>query len=150
MASDVLKASALSDEQIEQLIQEAEDRARARASAPTQPEAEDELTLQDETLDFSKRKPIPKLKHGLERQSYIQEKNGVAHIKPELLATKEQQTLADHLRKLEGKKQSKKNVCALYFHRNMCILYEEIISHFPLDADQQLFLICPASMRAKS
>jgi hypothetical protein len=111
MASDVTETGILSDEQIEQLIQEAEERARTKAAgAVARPDSEDLLTLQDGTPDFAKRKPIPKLKHGLERQSYIQENQGVAQVKRELLATKEQQTLADQPRKVEVKARAKKEV----------------------------------------
>ncbi len=93
----------LSDEQIEQLIQGAESRAQAKAGVVTAPATEDELTLQEVTPELGKWKALPKLKHGLERQSYIQDQHGVAQVKPELLATKEQQTLADRLRTLQVK-----------------------------------------------
>ena len=108
MASDRMVADSLSDEQIEQLIQEAETRARGKAGIVTVPEPETELTLQEETPGLAQRNAIPKLQHGLERHSYIREQHGVARVRPELLATKEQQSLADQLRTVKVKKSKEK------------------------------------------
>lgn len=113
MASVLTETEVLSDQRIEELIQEAEARARAKAGVVTAPEPEDELTLQEETPDFARRKAIPKLKHGLEKESYIQEQHGVAQVKSQVLVTKQQQGLADRLRTLPIKK-TKQKVITLF------------------------------------
>lgn len=109
MASDVLEEETLSDEQIEALIQEAEGRARAKHSAVLLTESEDVLTLDEPTTEPSKRKPIPRLEPGIEVKNYIQERDGVARVRPELVADETQQRLADQLR-LVSTKSSKKEV----------------------------------------
>ena len=146
MTSGLMETQALSNEQIEQLIQEAETRARAKASIVIAPEPEDELTLSEETPELAERKAIPKLKHGLERQSYIREQHGVAQVRPELLATKEQQTLADRLRTVQVKKSKEK----VRYKRVLCIrdIHMRKIHAKSLDADPQLIMSCPASVRA--
>ena len=117
MASDLMETDVLSDQQIEWLIQEAEARARAKAGTISAPVEENVLTLSEDTPEIARRKPIPKLKHGLERQSYIQEQHGVAKVKPELLATKEQQTLAEKLKTVETRRKSMKKVSTWFFFR---------------------------------
>jgi hypothetical protein len=121
MASDGLGAPTLSDEQIEQLIQEAEARAnqRAKSLAITETLLDDEITLQDNIPDTRKRKPIPRLHHGLEKQSYIEERNGVAQVKHELLATKEQRSLAEKLKKPETLHKSNKKVKKTQVHNTV-------------------------------
>jgi hypothetical protein len=135
MASDILEARTLSDEQIEQLIQEAETRAIEKAKSLVVAEnlVEDELSLRHSIPDTRKRKPIPRLQHGLESRSYIEEQNGVARVKHELLATKEQRSLAETLKKAETPHKSSKKVRHTQFW----------------DTVQQLIMRCPASMRAK-
>lgn len=130
MASDLMDPGVLSDEQIEQLIQEAEVRARAKQIGIAAPSAEDELTLQRELPGLSRRKPIPKLKHGIERSSYIQDDQGVARVRPEFLTTKEQQTLADQLRKVENKTRSKKEVRDIEFKMDFPHFHDEIYAKF--------------------
>lgn len=141
MTSGLMETEALSDEQIEQLIQEAETRARAKAGVLTAPEPEDKLTLPEETPGLAQRKAIPKLKHGLERQSYIREQHGVAQVKPDLLATREQQTLADRLRTVQVQK-SKEKVCYQYSSWFHGLSHEENHAN-SLDADPQLIMSCP-------
>ena len=134
MATAIVETKVLSDDQIEQLIQEAEARAHARAGAIAAPAPDHELTLQIDTSEFAQRKAIPRLEHGLERQSYIQEQQGVAQVKPELLATKEQHTLAEQLRTVEAqkkKKKSKKQVSNSYFSDSL-LLHEENHPNFLL------------------
>ena len=133
MATAIVETKVLSDDQIEQLIQEAEARAHARAGAIAAPAPDHELTLQIDTPEFAKRKAIPRLEHGIERQFYIQEQQGVAQVKPELLAMKEQHTLAEQLRTVEAqkKKKSKKQVSNSYFSDSL-LLHEENHPNFLL------------------
>jgi hypothetical protein len=148
MSLDVMETETLSDEQIELLLQEAEGRLRAKAGAVVAPiQAENELTLRldEDQPEFAKRKPIPRLQHGLNDTSYIKNQDGVAEVVPELLASKEQQKLADRLRSVEVKNKSKKEVCATSFFRTPYM--RKFIPTF-LDADQLLVLSRPASVRA--
>ena len=113
MAPDVTEPDLLSDDQIELLIQEAEARLRAKNEVVTVDEPEEILTLRDEQTEATirKRKPIPRLEHGINTRSYLQDRHGVAQVNPELLANKQQQALADQLRLIEKKKdKSKKEV----------------------------------------
>lgn len=148
MSLDVMESETLSDEQIESLLQEAEDRLRAASSAvvaQTGPEDELSLRLDHDEPNFAKPKPIPRLQPGLKQASYIKDRHGVAQVVPELLATKEQQKLADNLRSVEAKKKSKKEVCSFYTTCTDCMRKPIPIL---LDADQLLILSRPASVRA--
>ena len=111
MASDVLQAEILSYDQIELLIQEAETRLRAKNEVVPVDEPEAILTLRDDKPEATKLKRIPRLEHGIDTKRYIQDKYGVAIVDPELLANKQQQALADQLRRIEKKDKSKKEVC---------------------------------------
>ena len=123
MSPDVIEAEALSDSQIEQLLQEAETRLKSNSGAVATADPDDELTfeLHEDKPELAKRKPIPKLQHGLEKSSYIRDQHGVAKVRPELLATKEQQTLADQLRSVPVQEGSKKEVCLLPRYQNPCM-----------------------------
>jgi hypothetical protein len=107
-----MEAEALSDEQIEQLLQEAEIRLRAREGQVVPVESEDLIALQETEASRTKRKAIPRLQHGLQTSSYISEKNGVAQVNPTLLATPAQRKIADNLRNVQVKQKNKKEVCA--------------------------------------
>ncbi|RMZ83745.1 hypothetical protein DV738_g933, partial [Chaetothyriales sp. CBS 135597] len=108
----------LSDEQIEQLLQEAEGRLRAKAgqlaAADTAKSANEEtldvITLQETDTSHVKRKAIPHLQHGISQSAaYISEKKGVAQVNPALLAgPTDTVKLADNLRPVERKQKQKK------------------------------------------
>ena len=143
-----METETLSDEQIELLLQEAEGRLRAKAVAVAAPdELDNELTLRldEDQPEFAKRKPVPRLQHGLHGSTYIKNRDGVAEVVPELLAPKEQQKLADQLRSVETKSKSKKEVCFILATPSSCM--RKFIPIF-LDADQLLVLSSPASVRA--
>ena len=126
MSLDVMETETLSDEQIDLLLQEAETRLKAKAGVltTTQPQDEQTLRLDEDKPEFAKRKPIPRLQHGLDEKPYIQDRKGVAEVEPEVLATRQQQKLADTLRSVQVKHKSKKEVrCP---HRQLCLLHEEI------------------------
>ena len=112
MSVDVVQSRTLTDDQIEALLQEAENRLKNANTTAVVPVEENELTLalEDEKPAFEKRKPIPRLSHTLDTKRSIQEHNGVAHVAPELLVSKEQQKLADNLRTIKFKDRSKKDV----------------------------------------
>ena len=110
MASDVVEAELLSDDQIELLIQEAETRLRAKNEVVPVDDAEEVLTLRDDKPKATNRKRIPRLEHGIDTKRYIRDNHGVAIVNPELLANKQQQALADQLRLIEKKDKSKKEV----------------------------------------
>lgn len=117
MSLDVMETVALSDDQIERLLQEAETRLRANNGTVATIEPENELTLRldEDKPEFVKRKPIPRLQHGLNEKSYLKEQDGVAMVVPELLATKDQQTLADNLRSIDYKDKQKSDVSAALY-----------------------------------
>lgn len=125
MSLGVMETEALSDEQIDLLLQEAETRLKAKAGAvATQPDNELTLRLDDDKPEFAKRKPIPRLQHGLDEKPYIQEHKGVAEVDPVVLATEQQQKLADKLRTSQAKHKSKKEVRRT--DRHSYVLHEEI------------------------
>merc|ERR1711939_843634 len=110
MSLDVMESSTLSEDQIDQLLQEAEARLRSKTGTSVATHSQDELTLSlnEDKPEFAKRQPIPSLQHGLDKTSYIQDHGGVAQIRPELLASTDQQKLADQLRPVDIKGKSKK------------------------------------------
>ena len=106
----------LSDEQIEELIQEAEQRLRRKRQPSVPVESEDILTFEENTSEKPTRVRIPRIEHGLDLKGYLQDQKGVIRVKPELLANKQQQNLADRLRCLEAEqKPTKKEVCSSKF-----------------------------------
>lgn len=125
MSLGVMETETLSDEQIDLLLQEAETRLRSKAGVvATQPDDELTLRLDDDKPEFAKRKPIPRLQHGLNEKPYIQEHRGVAEVDPAVLATEQQQKLADKLRSSQAKHKSKKEVRCPGCHSY--VLHEEI------------------------
>lgn len=130
MAEDVMTADRLSDEQIEQLIQEAETRALVKHRPATAPIPDDELRLLDNVPELSKHKNLPKLKHGLERSSYIQHEQGVAQVKRDLLTSSEQKA-ATGLRNLQTSIQTKKKVCELPHRQRHEFSRTKIKPNFP-------------------
>lgn len=96
------KPEILSDEQIEQLLQEAEDRLQQKAGL--------EIVKLSE-VQTQQRPKIPSLQHGLDRATYITEHNGVAKADPNLLINKEQEKMAHELRPVKKGTDSKKAVC---------------------------------------
>ena len=132
----------LSDEQIDQFLQQAETRLRAKASQIIPSQSEDVIALHQTEPSTSKRKAVPRLEHGLKTSSYISEKNGVAHVDPALLATPTQQKLADGLRSVEIVQKNKKEVC-LRIIQTFCLSMRKIFDIF-LDAVQYFILKCPA------
>ena len=117
----VKETELLTDDQIEQLLQEAEARLRAKAGQLPPTESEDVIALQESEPAQSKRRAIPRLQHGLNSSSYISEKNGVAQVNPTLLTTPSQQKLADGLRSVETKQRNKKEVGHSYSHTFICM-----------------------------
>lgn len=88
----------LSDDQVQQLLQEAEDRLRARnAIAKT---------------DSALRRSLPKLSHGM-RPSYVKEKDGIAQVDSARLVDNEQRKLANTARIAAPLLPSKKTVSIL-------------------------------------
>lgn len=92
-------SEALSNEQIEALLQEAETRLRLKAGLEVV-----------NTTDSGKHTMVPKLQHGLEQTPYIKEHDGVAKANSSLLVSKDQQKLADELRHVSKDLRSKKIV----------------------------------------
>jgi hypothetical protein len=140
MSVSVIQTGVLTDDQIEALLQEAENRLKA-ASSTTQavvPVEDDEhLSLSEKKPEFAKRKPIPRLQHDLKHPNAIQERDGVARIAPELLSTKQQ---ALKLKSVEVKDKTQKDVS-----RDQplpCSYMRKSIPIF-LDADQYLVLRLP-------
>jgi hypothetical protein len=111
MSLAVMETEVLSDEQIDSLLQAAEERLRAKAGAlaTNKPADESSLTLDEEQTDPIKRRPIPRLQTGIGLKSYICDDRGVAQIAPQRLAHHQQQNSAIDLRSVDYK-QSKKDV----------------------------------------
>jgi hypothetical protein len=108
----------LSDEEIDRLLQEAEVRLREKAGQVTAPADDNEISIVtgEEKIPKASKLPsadafsLPKLRHGLERASYIKEHNGVAQADPQALIGPTQKQLADGLRTVEQSTKSKKVV----------------------------------------
>ncbi|RMZ91965.1 hypothetical protein DV736_g781, partial [Chaetothyriales sp. CBS 134916] len=130
----------LSDEQIEQLLQEAEVRLRAKASqaaaaakTATEPETLEVIALvETDTAQAKLKAIIPRLQHGLnERPPYISEKNGVAQVNPTLLSgTSDTTKFADNLRPVECKQKHKReersNAGPDFFHMPKTVLSDSL------------------------
>ncbi|KAK5081472.1 dTDP-fucopyranose mutase [Exophiala xenobiotica] len=88
----------LSDDRIEELLKEAETRLRAKAGLEPTLANEDVLAL--ETTDPAPKKRIhfSKLKHNLDRSSYLKNHNGIVKVSPDLMVPAEQRKMADGLR----------------------------------------------------
>jgi hypothetical protein len=107
----------LTDEQIEQLLQEAENQFKKASTIDNQkiPTPEDDGSLMLEKP--GKRKPcvllspfhfrhlhserLPKLSHGLKIASYLEEKNGIARADEKRMLSDEQRKLSNTLRAAE-------------------------------------------------
>lgn len=133
----------LTDAQIEELLQEAEDRLRQKVGLAS--------NVDNETLSLSSGAPpsaskvrLSKLEHNLYRSSYIKNHNGVAKTNPSLMVPTEQRKMADGLRTLNTQQaSSKKIVSSPSVSIWSSIQYEEILSQTSLDADQHLILRMP-------
>ncbi|EXJ80286.1 hypothetical protein A1O1_08428 [Capronia coronata CBS 617.96] len=98
----------LTDEQIDQLLVEAEARLREKAGLSLTASGADEISLVTAEVKAKQRKPLPKLRHGLGQQTYIKDSQGVALTKPQATIPKEQRKLADGLRAVEVAEKTKK------------------------------------------
>jgi hypothetical protein len=109
----------LSDEQIQQLLEEA--KARLTASA----EHDQRVSARAQ----SSGRLIPRLQTITPHAPYIHEKDGIAIADPKLLISAEQRKLAESLPTIEPAGSSKKMVRTLHNPR-FRILHEENISHY--------------------
>ncbi|EHY57471.1 dTDP-fucopyranose mutase [Exophiala dermatitidis] len=98
----------LTDEQIDQLLVEAEARLREKAGLSSTSAGADEISLNTTGVKTKQRKPLPKLQHGLAQQTYIKDNHGVAEAKPQATIPKDQRKLADGLRSVEVAEKAKK------------------------------------------
>ncbi|KIX10377.1 uncharacterized protein Z518_01459 [Rhinocladiella mackenziei CBS 650.93] len=96
----------LTDEQIDQLLDEAEARLREKASLAPTDAIIDEISLR--TGETKTRQPLPKLRHGLNRRTYIQDNQGVAETNPPATITDQHQKMGDGLRSVGLSEKSKK------------------------------------------
>ncbi len=124
----------LSDEQVHQLLQEAEDRLRARSAA----------TESSSTLLRS----LPKLSHGMKTSSYIKEKDGIAQVDAARLVDAEQRKLADTPRAAKPLSGTKKTV-SMINSSFVPLCVRKIYPTLSLDADSWFVLDHPAFMRAQ-
>jgi len=90
----------LSDEQIEELLLEAEARLRAKAGLPYKAVDEAELALESVTSVPAKRVRLPKLEHGVDRSSYLKDQDGIARTNSTMMVPAEQRKMADGLREV--------------------------------------------------
>ncbi|EXJ62825.1 hypothetical protein A1O7_03265 [Cladophialophora yegresii CBS 114405] len=94
----------LTDEQIDELLSQAEARLREKAAGADEGEI---LLVADNTAPKS-RKPLPKLRHGLARSTYIKDNHGVAETDPKATIVQPQASQAGGLRPIELPQKAKK------------------------------------------
>jgi chromatin segregation and condensation protein Rec8/ScpA/Scc1 (kleisin family) len=127
----------LSDDQIQQLLEE----ARARLERPTDNEQRFAARTQ------STGRLIPRLQTVVPHALYIREKDGIATVDPKLLISEEQRKLAESLRTVDTMSVSKKRVR----RRRPSLPTLHMRKTYPntsLDADQLSVMDSPAPMRA--
>ncbi|ETI23319.1 hypothetical protein G647_05119 [Cladophialophora carrionii CBS 160.54] len=98
------EATVLTDEQIDDLLTQAEARLRAKAAGAD----EGERLLVTGNTASKPRKPLPKLRHGLTRSTYIKDNQGVAQTDPKATIVQPQVSQAGGLRPVELPQKSKK------------------------------------------
>ncbi|OAP57067.1 hypothetical protein AYL99_09180 [Fonsecaea erecta] len=96
--------SVLSDEQIDDLLAQAEARLREKSKATD----EDEISLEIVKPTTTSRKIIPKLHHGLVRPKYINDKQGVAETNAKAVLELQQSLLVDGFSSVETPHKSRK------------------------------------------
>ena len=109
--SDNGKTFILSDEQIEHLLKEAEERLRVKSGLQPLNDEADVLSL--DTGDEQKRAKtfhLPKLEHKLDGSSYLTNHNGITRSNANLMVPAEQQIMADGLRSIGKDQEHKKAV----------------------------------------
>ena len=141
----------LTDEQIEELLKEAEDRLHAKAGLePLTQDSEDVLTLDTQDVRQHRQIHFPKLEHNLNGSSYINNHSGVAKTSSQLMVPAEQRKMAEVLRSVtkDGKSSSKVVRSTLTI---LCLSCMRTFNpnHF-LDAHQRLFLSLPCYHEGKS
>lgn len=121
----------LTDAQIEELLQEAEDRLRQKAGLP--PNIDNEtLSLSAVVAPSATKIHLSKLEHNLDRSSYIKNHNGVAKTNPSLMVPTEQRKMADGLRSLDTQQTSGKKIVSNPSIFISLTQHEEILSQtFP-------------------
>lgn len=104
----------LSDDEIEKLLNEAENRLRVKAGLAPSEEGDDTLALVPDTAPNAvHRVHLPKLEHNLEKKSYLKHQNGIARTDSSLTIPTEQRKMAEGLRSIVSDQTSKKVVCFL-------------------------------------
>jgi hypothetical protein len=103
------EAEILTDAQIEELLQEAEDRLRQKAGLTSNVDT-GTLSLSSSSPLPASRIRLPKLDHNLDRSSYIKDHNGVAKTNPSLMVSTEQRKMADGLRTLNTQQTTGKKI----------------------------------------
>lgn len=103
----------LSDEEIEKLLNEAENRLRVKAGLETTEQDDNVLALDADVAPSSvQRVHLPKLEHNLEKSSYLKHQNGIARTNSSLTIPTEQLKMAEGLRSIVSEQTSKKVVCS--------------------------------------
>ncbi|EXJ72125.1 uncharacterized protein A1O5_04629 [Cladophialophora psammophila CBS 110553] len=97
------EASLLTDEQINDLLSQAEARLREKSETTN----EDEISLEASTTTTS-RKTIPRLRHSLVRSKYIHDNQGVAETNAKATLERQHSLPVDGLRSIEVPHKSKK------------------------------------------
>lgn len=117
----------LTDEQIENLLQDAEARLRAKAGLSVQKvESDDVLQLESDAVRPTRRLKFPRLEHDLDRSTYIKNENGVAKTSANLTVPTEQRKMAEELRALPAIDSAGKRVVRTFDIQSP--LQEEILS----------------------
>lgn len=102
----------LSEEEIEDLLNQAETRLLVKAGLASTEDDENLLSLSGDAAQSSvQRVRLPKLEHNLENSSYLQTQNGVTRTDSSLTIPAEQRKMANGLRPILIEEKNKKVVC---------------------------------------
>ena len=127
----------LSDEQIQQLLKDAE----ARLARSSESDQRGGVSTQSSGRLIARSRTVTPY------ASYIQEKDGIATVDPKILISEEQRKLSETLRTVETATVSKKIVSTLNTLLSTLHVRKKY-SNISLDADQLSVMDSPAPMRA--
>ena len=136
----------LSEEEIQRLLHEAEQRLRAAAEAKAHGEVSGAGDLSNHKIS---RYSLPKSEGQLEKHLYLRDKDGAAHAVPKRIIDPNQRRLADTLYAAAKIRLEPKRTVRITSRSLTCIhLLRMSFIPKPFDADQRSFLDRPATMRA--
>lgn len=147
---DSIEPEILTDDQVEKLLQEAENRLRQQAGLVNDPE-KDTISFNEEPSTRTKRIQLPNLEHTANKSSYIRTSDGVAKADPKSMVPAEQRKMAGGLRKIQTQRtRNSKVVSHTCILPSIALQHEEITSQTSLDADKHLILRMPCFRESSS